>query len=1081
MDVERLVVRLLADATQYNRTIDQVERRVSGMLGIMSRDSNQAFNAIDQGMRNVGMSVDAMNGATTRLGRAFDGLRTRASSFFYVFTGGPRSQQPGYAKFVDSTKKTVADAYASMARFEQRQGLSSTAFARRQIRETDQMNNSFRSQLDLQKALINLRYRGQPNSNQNKAAKQAEVDRATDLINARWANAQTRLKRNQLADRVDFAINQRNALAAKQQQTAQTVAQRVAAAQAAMPAPPTFRQRFNNWLYGPAGGGMGGGRGGIGGMGGGGGQNFGMFSTGMNVAASAGTHLLGVITRVTAAIGVVGLAGAMVMAGRGAIEMAADYEKATIAFEVMTHSAATGKKLLDDIARLAIESPFTSNELNENAKQVLAFGFEVNDVLPILSRLGDISSGTGSRLDRLVLAFGQVRSTGRLMGQELRQFTNAGVPILEYLGRVMGVASAQIPQMVRQGRVGFSDVAKAMNLMTEEGGLFSGMMDRINKETVSGRWQNLVESVQLTGRNFGLAFFEAFKVKEVLRDVGDAVRGMSMEKARAYLFGFAAGLQTVWQTATRLWKVLVELGAGVAGFVVKYQAFFTSLASSIAVVMAVIVAFKMLLGLVVLFKLTLALLLSPIGLVVAALTGLIYVLNQLGTLDGIGESFSQVFGKMAETFQGGWKALVQAVQSGDLKQATEVIFTGIEIAWKTMLVALEASWIRFGGRIRQEFSADGGFIITGAKLSMNNLDAALSRYTVGQFSPSMRAKIEANRLAEENRINQTKDKEVGRIYQETEDKVKKLYEVLDPLKNKMNDIILDTNVRSGLSEKARNIDKYFKDDMRLMPNGRGGLSPFIGQINVPEVSTGSGVQAALGGMAMPGVQQMYSDVFRNAVDKVMRIREAIMDNRTPTKAMYDEANLATKALEDFVAGLNKSSDAMRKIAEWPQISAEAIAAASQVDKAMLEGGRPFQQFTRQVGLIEEAYKGVFPKALGGVIGNLGVAAIPKDLFGGIMTDKNRDFGLFQAFDKLNKGGRPEDHMPPAAIAGSREAAEAINRANSQSLSVEEQVLQTLREQKAIDQMAAEYQRQVVEALKSRGIGTVVMLPGQVPR
>jgi tape measure domain-containing protein len=213
-----------------------------------------------------------------------------------------------------------------------------------------------------------------------------------------------------------------------------------------------------------------------------------------------------------------------------AAKLAAEYEKAAIAFEVMTGSASVGKKLIEDLVQMAVETPFHSTELIAAGKQLKAFGFNAQEILPTLHALGETASGTGTPLWRIVLAFGQVRTAGRLLGQELRQFTNAGIPMAEMLAAVMNKPVETIRKLVREGNVGFREVAMAFNKMTQEGGMYSGLMERINKETVAGRWENFTENLQVAARNFGLAAFEGLGLKDVISSMTDATKDFTNNK-----------------------------------------------------------------------------------------------------------------------------------------------------------------------------------------------------------------------------------------------------------------------------------------------------------------------------------------------------------------------------------------------------------------------------------------------------------------------------------------------------------------------------------------------------------------------
>src|SRR5688500_12064472 len=102
-----------------------------------------------------------------------------------------------------------------------------------------------------------------------------------------------------------------------------------------------------------------------------------------------------------------------------AVKMAAEFEQAALSFEVKTGPATAARAIMQDRQRLSLETPFTFPDVLKSSKQVKAFGFDVADITTVISRLGDVAAGTGVDINRIILAFGQVRTTGRLMGQEL--------------------------------------------------------------------------------------------------------------------------------------------------------------------------------------------------------------------------------------------------------------------------------------------------------------------------------------------------------------------------------------------------------------------------------------------------------------------------------------------------------------------------------------------------------------------------------------------------------------------------------------------------------------------------------------
>lgn len=187
-----------------------------------------------------------------------------------------------------------------------------------------------------------------------------------------------------------------------------------------------------------------------------------------------------------------GGAGAAVGAfGLTALKSAANMEQTQIAFETMLGSAEKAKKFYGDLVNFAAKTPFELKGLETASKQLLAYGFEQEQVLPNLKALGDIASGVGmDKLPNLILAFGQVKAATRLTGMELRQFTEAGVPMLDELSKIMKKPVAAIQEMVSAGEIGFPIVQQALMNLTGEGGRFNNLMDKQAK-SLGGMWSNL--------------------------------------------------------------------------------------------------------------------------------------------------------------------------------------------------------------------------------------------------------------------------------------------------------------------------------------------------------------------------------------------------------------------------------------------------------------------------------------------------------------------------------------------------------------------------------------------------------------
>lgn len=262
------------------------------------------------------------------------------------------------------------------------------------------------------------------------------------------------------------------------------------------------------------------------------------------------------------------LAAGTAIAGAGVlgVKSAGDFEQSRIAFEVMLGSADKARKMMGDIADFAKSTPFELPEVVTGAKQLLAFGVAQENILPTMRRLGDIAAGVGVPVGQLTNVFGQVKVAGRLMGQDLLQFTNAGVPMIEALSKVMGKPQEEIKKLVEQGKVGFPEVEKAIMSLTDNGGKFGGMMEK-QSQSFSGVVSNIKDGFgQILRSAVGISkegdiveggIFDRVKdaamkmmpvVQKIAEDIGPMVmRGFEMA---------GQGIQTAVQAMKDLWNIV---------------------------------------------------------------------------------------------------------------------------------------------------------------------------------------------------------------------------------------------------------------------------------------------------------------------------------------------------------------------------------------------------------------------------------------------------------------------------------------------------------------------------------------------
>lgn len=178
-----------------------------------------------------------------------------------------------------------------------------------------------------------------------------------------------------------------------------------------------------------------------------------------------------------------------------------EFEKQKVALEAITQDTAAADKLYSQIKALAVESPFTFKELISYTKQLSAFSIPTDELYETTKMLADVSAGLGVGLDRIILAYGQIRSASFLRGQEVRQLTEAGIPILNMLAekfsKIEGsaISAAQVFNKISAREVPFEMVEEVFKEMTSEGGKFYKMQETL-AETLSGKISNLTDAYE---------------------------------------------------------------------------------------------------------------------------------------------------------------------------------------------------------------------------------------------------------------------------------------------------------------------------------------------------------------------------------------------------------------------------------------------------------------------------------------------------------------------------------------------------------------------------------------------------------
>jgi tape measure domain-containing protein len=190
---------------------------------------------------------------------------------------------------------------------------------------------------------------------------------------------------------------------------------------------------------------------------------------------------------------ILGVAGTV--AGGFAIKTASDLQSLSTNFETLTGSAEAGRKVFMDLKKMGATTPFEVADLAKATQTMLSFGISAEDAQKNLNMLGDISMGNKDKLAGLTLAFSQVESTGRLMGQDLLQMINQGFNPLTIISQKTGRSMKDLKKDMEDGKITVEMVKDAFKTATSEGGLFYKGMDR-GAKTLSGTFSTLMDNIK---------------------------------------------------------------------------------------------------------------------------------------------------------------------------------------------------------------------------------------------------------------------------------------------------------------------------------------------------------------------------------------------------------------------------------------------------------------------------------------------------------------------------------------------------------------------------------------------------------
>lgn len=240
----------------------------------------------------------------------------------------------------------------------------------------------------------------------------------------------------------------------------------------------------------------------------------------------------------------------------------AEMEQTLTSFTVMLDDAEKAKGLVKEMTEFAASTPLELPDVTTASQMLMNYGVAADEVIEKITRLGDLSGGNAAKLDRVSLAYGQMLAKGKVTGEEMRQMTEAGVPLLQALADTLGKTTAEVQDMVSKSKVGIDDLDRAIESLTTGSGQFSGMMEK-QSQTMTGMLSTARDLISKFGRDVGEeAFAEA---KDALSDLLETIRELEEDGTLAeWAKTVGGGIADVLRWAKEAVSAILSAGEPIA-------------------------------------------------------------------------------------------------------------------------------------------------------------------------------------------------------------------------------------------------------------------------------------------------------------------------------------------------------------------------------------------------------------------------------------------------------------------------------------------------------------------------------------
>ena len=257
-------------------------------------------------------------------------------------------------------------------------------------------------------------------------------------------------------------------------------------------------------------------------------------------------------------------------------------------FGVMFGSVREGNALVDQLYQYAAKTVYEFENINKAAGILAASGVGVSQILPVLRTLGELGNTSTRPIEQIAALYAKIKSSGRITGEERRQFSALGIPIEKELARVMGVAQNELADLMEKGKVGYTQFQIALQNLTKEGSQFYEMQKKLSL-TVPGIWATLKDSFKMAAAQLAESLIEIFDLKTLMKqgiNLGDWMKQIIKQwtpTVKAWWEWFRANAANVfWDVTAKALDFTAKLIEGAVKYFLLFESVIKSIESTIA-------------------------------------------------------------------------------------------------------------------------------------------------------------------------------------------------------------------------------------------------------------------------------------------------------------------------------------------------------------------------------------------------------------------------------------------------------------------------------------------------------------------